>query len=109
MFLNQTFRYALAVLLLLIAGKWAWSHRHDDWFPQWQPLPAAVKPEIEFDNGSVREKVPPKEADPTSSTPTNRVKNEADGEGGQKRLREALDIADGNAQKARLMERVVNQ
>ena len=41
--------------------------------------------------------------------PTGTVKNAADVQGGQKRLHEMLDIAGGNDQKARLVERVVNQ
>ena len=155
-FLNQTFKYAVAIVLLLMVSKWGWSHRHDDWLQHWLQPPAPVKSVIEFDNGSVREKAPPNEPATTGSAPVKTVKNEAgqlkkclmagkvvytdqvcppgakvaavdggtlvvlpaptptgknagDAQGGQKRLREVLDIADGHDPKARLMERVVNQ
>jgi hypothetical protein len=41
--------------------------------------------------------------------PTTTGKNAADAQGGQKRLHDMLDISGPNDQKARLMERVVNQ
>jgi hypothetical protein len=156
MFLNQRRKWALTALVVLIAAKWGWSHRHDDWVQSWLTPAGPVKSTIDFDNGSVRDTAPAREASsatgglgkvvknepgqlkkclvagkvvytdqvcPAGATvaavdggnmvvvaaPTPAAKNAADAQGGQKRLHDMLDISSPNDQKARMMERVVNQ
>ena len=55
LFLGKRTKVALLILLVVIIGKLAWSHRQDDWVQQWWYLQAPEKARFEFDNGSVRD------------------------------------------------------
>lgn len=147
-------KFVLAGLVVLVLGKFAWSHRGDDWVVKLLQHQGLTKSEIKFDNGSVRDAAVANEP-PAASAVARSVKNEAGqlkkcvtagkitytdqvcpvgakvaavsggnvavleahkpkanvnaaAPGGQKALRDALDISGGEDLKHKMMERAVN-
>ena len=152
--LNQIMKLVLAGLVVLALGKFAWSHRGDDWVVKLLHPQGLTQSEIKFDNGSVRDAAVANEPPAAPASATRSVKNEAGqlkkcviagkitytdqvcpvgakvaavsggnvavleahkpkanaaAPGGQKALRDALDISGGEDLKHKMMERAVNQ
>ncbi len=74
--LNRTAKFMLAGLVVLVLGKFAWSHRGDDWAVNLLRPQGRANQEIRFDNGSVRDAAEANAPQAAPATVARSVKNE---------------------------------